>query len=166
MATALMGLALVLAATGCKSNDESVIRNGVTDQFNQLKDSGSPTWSNVSRSLSSDAVTIWLDDYRFEIGAITVDGDTASVTVTVTNKQLYPTLASAQERLLSEEASSLTDAEFEQRAGDLILDELERAQPVTTEVVLACEKSDNTWSATGASMGEFMNALLGTRQSS
>jgi hypothetical protein len=162
-AAVLTGLALMLALTGCGSNDEKVIRDGLTEELNELKDPNSPTVTAASGGLSTDVITAWLDGFDFTIGEIAIDGDTANATVTITCKQIYPAVTAAQERILSDEdLSGLTSDEIEKRLNEIIVEELQSFSPASTEIVIPCNKSDNTWSVDIASTAELTNALTGS----
>jgi hypothetical protein len=159
--TALMSLAMVFAITGCGGSDEATIRNGLTDELNDLKDPNSATWSEVAGEMPADVIFAWLDGYNFEIGEIAIEGDAATVKVTVTNKQLLPVVVSTQTRLQGEIDSSMTSEEIEKKANEILLDELQKAQPKTTDIEINCEKSGNTWSVSDVGISELTLALLG-----
>jgi hypothetical protein len=161
---ALMGLALMFALTGCGANNEKVIRDGLTDELNELKDPNSTTVTEAAQGLSTDVITAWLDGFDFEIGTIAIEGDTAEATVTITCKQIYPAVMAAQERILGgeEDLTGLSSDEIESRMNELIVEELQSASPVSTELVIPCNKSDNTWSVDVTSTSELTNALAGS----
>jgi hypothetical protein len=158
--TALASLIVVFALAGC-SNDEQVIRDGLTEEFNQFKDLDSAAWRGTSDSLSREQLTALVDGYAFEIGTITVDGDSAVAELSLSCKQLYPTMKKVEDRLATEDTSSLAEAEYLDKVNEILLDEMKNASPVTTQISIACEKTGNTWTVSDTSVAEYTNALLG-----
>jgi hypothetical protein len=164
---ALMGLALTLTVTGCGSSDaanEKLIREGLTEEFNQIKDPNSTLWKGMSDTLPPDVFASWIGSCEFEIVSVAINGDTADATISLTGKQLYPALESAQEKLMDEATSGLAPEEAEERLYELLSAELDKLQPATTEVVLTYKLEGKTWmpSNEAASSQQFQNALLGS----
>jgi hypothetical protein len=159
---ALLGLATLLATTGCLGGDEAVIRDGLTSEFNELKNPSSDTWADVSGEMPTDVINAWLGGFNYEIGEITIDGDTATAAVTLTNKQLMPAVLSASERMTTEDLSSITtEEESWAKTTEIILEELQKTQAKTTEVVIECEKMGNLWSVSAEGQAVLTTALLG-----
>jgi hypothetical protein len=159
---ALLGLAMLLTTTGCLGGDEGVIRSGLESEFNELKNPSSDTWADVAGEMPTDVINAWLGGFNYEIGEITVNGDTASATVTFTNKQLMPVVLSTQARMETEDFSSLeTTEEIQAKSTEILLEELQKSQAKTTEVVIECEKTGNLWSVSSAGQAALTNALLG-----
>jgi hypothetical protein len=157
-----MGFTIMLVTMGCSSGDESVIRDGLTKEFDQYRDPTSNAAVAVSGGLSAEITAAWLDAYDFEIGEITIDGNSANVDVTVTNKQLYPAVRDAREKLLEEDTTSLTDAAYEARSNELLIEELEASQPVSSKFVIPCEKNDSTWSMSDVGLNAYRDAMMGS----
>jgi hypothetical protein len=162
-----LAIAMAIALTGCGPSDESVIRNGLTDEFNRIKDPGSDAWSGLSGELSADTLAAWLEGFTFEIGEITIEGDSATVAVTITCKQLYPAVQNVRTSL-QEDASlaSMTNDEIKEKANKLYLDELNAARPVTTTVTIPCAKNDRTWIVTESEARGYTSAMLGSQLAS
>ncbi|MDR2106773.1 MAG: hypothetical protein LBP24_05140 [Coriobacteriales bacterium] len=166
---ALMGLALMLTATGCGASDaanEKLIRDGLTEEFNEVKDPDSALWAGVPAELPSDIFNAWLGSYNFEIGEVKINGTTAEATVKVTGKQLLVALESAQDELLNgdpAELEALTDDEFEEKLYELIAAELDKLDTVSTEIVLTYALVGDTWTPTNdtESSKKLEETLLG-----
>jgi hypothetical protein len=159
--TALLGFAALLAMTGCLGGDEAVIRDGLASEFDELKNPDSDTWADVAGEMPTDIINAWLGGFNYEIGEITVDGDTATAAVTFTNKQLMPAITSASERMVPEDFASLNEDEIAEKTNEMILEDLQKAQTKTTEVVIECERSGNFWSVSAAGQMTLTAALLG-----
>jgi hypothetical protein len=171
MGVALISLALtgLLAACG-STGDKEAIQDGLTSELEQLKDPRSPLWlDNIAASeggLTEDFVNTWAQSYSFEIGEITVEGDTATATVSITCKQLYPIVGSIQAALSNNETfAGMTAEEAAAKVPAIAQEELEKAQAVTTEISIPCEKQDNTWSEGVDAPAEYEKALLGSTPS-
>jgi hypothetical protein len=171
--TAVMGCVLAFALVGC-SSDEKIIRDGLTEQLNQFKDPDSELWQDVISSsggdLSSmgleagDLISAWTEGFSFEVGEITVNGDTAEAKISITGKQLMPAVNSAGTKMTSdlERLQSMTSDEITLEMGRTILNELKASSPVTTEIMVPCSKSGNEWSETSSATNEYTRALLGS----
>jgi hypothetical protein len=168
----LMSCALAFALGGC-ANDETAIRNGLTTELDQFKDPDSALWKEITASSASefadmgvesqDLINAWTEGFSFEVGEITVDGDTAQATISITSKQLASAMTAAQEALLSDMSSleQMTEAEIQKKTGEVILDALKKSTPVTTEITVPCTKSGNQWSEDESATNEYARALLG-----
>lgn len=161
---ALMGIIMMVALAGCGQNDEKVIRDSLTKHFDQLGNPSSDQWSGLMGELSEDTLAVWLDGFAFEVNEIAIDGNSATITVTITCKQLYPAVQKAQ-LLLQEDTSlaSMTTDEIKQKANERYQEELSAAQPVTTEVTIPCTKNDNIWVVPDSGTREYTNAMLGSQ---
>jgi hypothetical protein len=159
---ALLSLAMLLAVTGCLGSDEAVIRDGLTSEFDELKNPSSDTWADVAGEMPTDVIDAWLGGFNYEIGEIIINGDTATAAVTFTNKQLMPAILSATERMETEDLSSITtEEEGMAKSTEMILEELQKSQAKTTEVVIECEKVGNLWSVSMEGQAVLTTALLG-----
>jgi hypothetical protein len=165
IAIALVSLVMVCALAGC-SNNETVIRNGLMEEFNQFKDAASVERAGMSGNLSTEALTAWLDGYAFEIGEITVDKNSATAELTITCKPLRTADANAEDRIASEPSTATTQEEDEKNRNNILVNELNKLSPVTTELVLTCEKANNIWTVSDESVAAYMNALLGQQPAS
>jgi hypothetical protein len=172
---ALMSCALMFALVGCTS-DEKAIRDGLTEELNQFKDPNSDLWKEIinssggnldSMGLEAQAlIAAWTEGFSFEVGEITIDGDSAQAKISITSKQLLPAVTSATrvlETLVSDPSNNqMTMDEITARMGELILDELTKSTPATTEITIPCSKTGNEWSEGAAATSEYTRALLGS----
>jgi hypothetical protein len=166
-AAALLCLTCLLALTACGEANKSIIKTGLTNDLEQLKDPNSDLWRQAIEStggaLTTEFVSAWSKSYSFEIGEITVEGKTATAQISITCKQLLPVIQSAPEILLSStDLTGLTEDEVTKKLQETFLSELDKAQPETTEIVVSCELIDNTWEPDAQATSEFEKALLGS----
>jgi hypothetical protein len=160
VASVLVSLVMIGALTGC-ANNEQVIRDGLTEEFNQFKDASVVEQAGMSGGMPTEVLTAWLDGYTFEIGEITVDGNSATAALTITCKPLYTATANAEKRITNEPSTATTEAENTARINEILLEEMNKLSPVTTELLLTCEKIGNTWTVSDKSVNDYMTALLG-----
>jgi hypothetical protein len=163
---ALTGLALLSGLTACKEATEAVIRESLTTELDKLKNPNSTLWSDAGvgedGGLTTEFVTAWSESYSFEIGEVAVNGDTAIVQISITCKQIGPIMKEITDAALSGEGfEGLTADEITQKVEDLFMDELNKAQPATTEFETVFNKTNNTWLEDTANDQEYMKALMG-----
>jgi hypothetical protein len=107
-------------------------------------------------------IASWTEGFTFEIGEITVTGNTASVELTLTCKQLYSAISSAQNIVMNDESIvNLTEEELTAKVAQTIMDELAKAKPVTTSLTVPFEKTGGVWAEGAAAESLYMQALLG-----
>jgi hypothetical protein len=167
----LMSCALAFTLGGCV-NDEKAIRDGLTTELNQFKDPNSVLWKEITASSadefadmgveSQDLVNAWIEGFSFEIGEITVNGDTAQAEISITSKQLVSATSNLTETLMNDPSiQQMTEEEATKKAGEIILDALRKSTPVTTEITVPCVKNGNQWSEDASATNEYARALLG-----
>ncbi|MDR2587136.1 MAG: hypothetical protein LBC23_02595 [Coriobacteriales bacterium] len=159
--------ALVLTLSACGEANKAVIKTALTNDLEQLKDPTSDLWRDAIDSsggaLSAEFVSAWSKGYSFEVGEISIEGTTATAQVSITCKQLFPVMLSAQEALLNDEGlAEITEDELLQKVEEAFIAELDKAQPATTEFEVTCELIDNVWEPTAQATAEFEKALLGS----
>lgn len=160
----VLGAALLLAlagftCTGCGASDEDQVRQVLDAKLASLSDSSDEA---VSQTLgtelannetfqrlgidSTELVQSWLEGYSYEIGDISVDGDTATAQATITSKQLYAIMvvwqASYKENVKDK---ATTEDEAWAYAGETFLSAIKDAQAATTGVTFTLQKSDGEW---------------------
>lgn len=181
----LLGLlAAVLACTlgvtlvGCGASDEDQIKEVITNELDLVKNHDEATLEDLEGSFSgqfsqlgidsNDFITSWLDGFEYSIDSVTVDGDSAEASVTITGKQLVPILSAWQTDFESYVAqnASLGYSELMKQAGSSFMEDLNAAEPVTTTVTLPLLKSsEGNWELTSQASTEFSNALVGDTSS-
>lgn len=162
---ALVGVvALVLAAglvaCGGKSNEE-VIREGVTQEFESIKNLDDATLDEIlggfteSADLSEYGIDnaefckSWLSGFDYTVDDVVVDGDNATVTVSVTIKSLEEALTNWQSKMEelagSEEYASMTTEDLYAAIGTSLMESLDTASMSNETVELPYTLNGNTW---------------------
>ena len=114
---------------------------------------------------STELVKSWIDGFGYTIGEITVDGDTATAKMTITSKQLGPIMmdwqASFQENATAQSFTSTDD--IYAYAGETIMEAINSASPVETEVTVELTKDGNDWTFDqgAANQTALMDAMVG-----
>ena len=177
---ALILISIVLAGTmlsalaGCKRNDEQVIRDCISSEFDEVTKADSELWKiglkTAVEALDTMGVpfqelfSVWTDGYKYEITSVKIDGDTAAVEVKVTCKQFNPAVAIAQDTIVHvPDVNNKPVDEVQALYGAEIMSELTAAAPVTTTISITCTKADNTWSIEGDIFEDISQALLGAQ---
>jgi hypothetical protein len=152
--------------------DEETIRNTLSFQFEMMKNPDAPLWQSIVDAESGELEEVgidtkallssWTEGFDYKIGKVTVDGNSATVELTVTCKQLYTVIAVAQNKVLEDESLiTLTEEELMARFVETIMDELDKAKPVTTTVIIPFEKTQGVWAETAAAEAIYTNAMMG-----
>jgi len=168
----LMVFALAFSLTGCGNADERAIRKGLTDEFNKFKDPKSDLWQKeMKKELkelanyginTDDLINAWVKNFSFKVGTIKIDGDKATAEVSITCRQFWPAFEAATARLLQEDLASFpNEASVYKKYGELIVDELNKQTPVTTNIKIPCVKDGTTWTEAAGAEDEYSRALLG-----
>ena len=112
---------------------------------------------------SQELIAAWIDGYKYEIGAIKIDGNKATVEVKITCKQFYVALNAAGAEMLNDPniGDFTSDEELYAVLGDLTIAQLKNLSPVTTDITIPCTKINNTWSEDASAENEYARALLG-----
>ncbi|MDR2108175.1 MAG: hypothetical protein LBP28_01765 [Coriobacteriales bacterium] len=175
--SALFALTVVLlvasmALAACGKSDEEIIREGLTSEFNQLKDTSSEEFSKISsqiqRTLDQQGIKIegfmetWLEGFDYSIDSIQVDGSQATAKMTISAKQFGPILDQVVAEVQSSGQQYDTIEAATTAISELLAERLASAQPSTTTVEVACSKIDNTWQISSNVTDEIvMPALYG-----
>lgn len=178
----------VLGATGCKSDKDKV-----TDLVTRTMESYSVAADDTDAKKDKDAVEPTYGDdatitqltaygvrdyeyhehcfknYSFEVGEATVDGDSATVSVTVTNQSLSAAADAAASDYTSWAEGEDSQQAYAESGRQALVDKLveflyarldANESPVTTTVSVSLSKDgDGNWSVNGTS--EFFSALYG-----
>lgn len=160
-AVAAVLLALVLGLMGCSRGptDEEVIRQGVTEELEAVKAGDDELIASVEEGAGEDLKTLgldahefmsaYLDGFDYSVGDVKVDGDSATVHLSITCRSMGDAMASFMgdygEAIASVEDLTDTDALYE-LAGKTLLQSLSATQPKTVECDIQCQKdSDGNW---------------------
>lgn len=107
----------------------------------------------------------YLDGFGYEIGDITVDGDTATAEVTITVKSYNDIMSALQsdfaEWLNSDEASAVTsEEELYQELGRMLIEAVQNTEAAQSTLTVDYTKNDDEWTMDYSSRSEI-NALFG-----
>ena len=170
----VMACAMMVPLTGCIKTDEQVIRDAVNNELKQIGDTKSDFWQNDLKEATKEfedlgidsqgLLIAWIDGYKYEIGAIKIDGNKATVEVTITCKPLLVALNAAGAEMLNDpNFKNITDEyELYSTLMDLAIAQLNSFSPVTTTITIPCTKIGNTWTEDVAAGSEYSRALLGS----
>ena len=127
-----------------KADDD--MRNG----FIMGLESGSSSELDQLGITADEFADAYLDGYAYEVGDVTVDGDTASVEVSVTIKSYADIMAAFQDEFdawaASVDTTTMTEDEAYRQAGAMMLDVIAAAEPKTTEATLTfTQDSGGVW---------------------
>ena len=173
-------LALGFTLSGCAGeSDEELITKAIDNEMSiivepddetiqMLADEATAGAGSTFETMgidSAELVKSWIDGFGYSIGTITVDGDTATVEMTITSKQLGPVMmdwqANFEENATSQGFTSMD--EIYAYAGETIMDELNNASPVETTVEVAVNKDGNDWvfDQGAGNQTALMDAMIG-----
>lgn len=169
----------MLAVSGCGQNDEQVIRDGVTQELEGLKNLDETTLDEVMSGADSSALSElgtygidgrefmkrYLAGFDYTLDDVQVDGSTAEVTVTFTCKSFNDfeaALTDAVSGLIADESIySLSEDELNARIGETFMTTVDTVEPRTTEpFVLEYNKSGNTWEPGSSAEAAIVQALF------
>lgn len=153
--------ALVIALVGCSSgpSDADVIRQGIDEEFASIKSGDDELLSAVEEGAGEDMQTLgidakefmaaYLDGFDYTIGDIKVDGDAATVHISVTCRSMSD-ITGAFETAFTDALADVdaTDEDaLYKLAGQVLMQCTKDAELKTSEFDVDCEKdSDGTWS--------------------
>lgn len=179
----MLAAGLAIGLSGCgKSNDEELIRTSVTEVMEVFKN---PTEENLKQFVDSDTVdTTELDKYdidiyeflghcfkhfSYEIGEVKVDGDKATVDVTLTNANVSKAMENATNKVMGniDQYTDMLSAEDGQKEFmkvffDEIYAELDATDDlVTSNETLSLTKTDGEWDVDKTSLDSVVSAMYG-----
>ena len=178
-----LALVLALGLVGCARRDERQVRRGVEEAFELFC---SPSEEDLASAIEASGLDVsehgdggeelyafmshCFAHLSYEVGAVRLEGDRATVEVTVTTVD-YPAIA---EQVRQEVAQSIDEDVDSLLAGDeesplrrydaLLYQRLDEADAtVTTQVALHLSKVGGTWQLEDQSYGDLLAALLGSQ---
>lgn len=164
--------------TGCSDNSEEVIRESLTEDFDQLKNMDPELVAQYATSFpestmeqvgltSDEVVKALLAGFDGTVDSVTVNGDTAEAVVTLKSKN-FSDVESSMENLQAEmldnldQFSDMSTEEIKQWAGDKIMETIQGLPVVTHEpVTLEYELNGNTWEPAPGTEQKLQSALMG-----
>ena len=178
----VLALGLVVGLNGCGKNDEELIRASVSEVMDLFKN---PTKENLQGLINEDEVDLStleeydIDIYEFlghsfknfdyTINDVTVDGDTASANLTLTNTDL----GAVVEETTTEITENIDDyadilngengrKEFMKLFFNKIYEKLDASEEtVSTDATLKLNKVDGEWEVDESSMDAVVSAMYG-----
>lgn len=178
-------LVIPLGLSAC-ANEEQAIKSTLSQEFDALKD---PTNENLKKYLGddidSDANFQQLSDYGidpydflghlfkhfdYKIGEVKVDGNTATVQVTLTNVDVAKIVKGASDEYMSSKSQEELLDLYAQGGENAIMQDVFKAvyekldsatDTKSTDVTLKLTKSDNEWSLDSQSEDDLVNAAFG-----
>lgn len=176
----LLAFCLVLLP-GCGKSADDLITENLTTQLDAFKNVDESIVEEISKAAddqfgsigldASEYVSALLDGFDYTIGDITVDGDTATVALSVTAKSLSDVgtkfMTEYTNRLNSMDVSSISDeSQLYSIAGDALMSAIKEVEPKTVECTVAYSKDeDGNWSP-DASIGSTIYSAIDAGQAS
>lgn len=178
----VLALGLVVGLNGCGKNDEELIRASVSEVMDLFKN---PTKENLQGLINEDEVDLStleeydIDIYEFlghsfkhfdyTINDVTVDGDTASANLTLTNTDLGAVVEETTTEI-TENIDDYADVlngengrkEFMKIFFNKIYEKLDASEEtVSTDATLQLNKVDGEWEVDDSSMDAVVSAMYG-----
>ena len=163
-----LAAALCLSLVACGKSDEDVVREGVTKELEELKNLDDATLDLLIGSAaanfeasgidSKEFFRAWLDGFDYSVDKVSVNGNTATASVTITCKQMGDIMEKFEAS-----RSGLTQEERAEQDGSLLMSATRETSKKTTSIDLPCIKNGNTWNLSPASMTELNKALEGSK---
>lgn len=173
-----MAVALVfsLFLAGCGGTDpEQLIREDLEARLGEVDDLDEVMVEGLEQSVGDDfdsfGITAeefsaaYLDGFGYEIGDITVDGDTATAEVTITVKSYNDIMTSLQtefsEWLYSDAASAITsEEELYHELGRIMIETVQNTEATQNTVTVDYTKNGDEWTMDSSSLSEI-NSIFG-----
>lgn len=178
----VLALGLVVGLNGCGKNDEELIRASVSEVMDLFKN---PTKENLQGFINEDEIDLStleeydIDIYEFlghsfkhfdyTINDVTVDGDTASANLTLTNTDLGAVVEETTTEI-TENIDDYADVlngengrkEFMKIFFNKIYEKLDASEEtVSTDATLQLNKVDGEWEVDDSSMDAVVSAMYG-----
>lgn len=178
----VLALGLVVGLNGCGKNDEELIRASVSEVMDLFKN---PTKENLQGFINEDEIDLStleeydIDIYEFlghsfkhfdyTINDVTVDGDTASANLTLTNTDLGAVVKETTTEI-TENIDDYADVlngengrkEFMKIFFNKIYEKLDASEEtVSTDATLQLNKVDGEWEVDDSSMDAVVSAMYG-----
>lgn len=180
--TLCASLALVggLVLTGCSgTNPEEAIRQYITADFDKIKNLDDATMEELAEELgdtgleaygieATDLLATMLDGFDYSIESVTVDGDAAVATVSVTAKSMGELLNmdtdAMTEALMEDLTSGALDANdgdaINAWAGEYVMNLVDAIEPSEKTVTLTFVNGDGGWELDESSNSEIEQIFI------
>ncbi len=157
-----LGCAVLLAGCGGPSAEE-LIREDVVSFFDTFVHQEGESYDEFVESFRASAgldeigvdddefLDSYLDGFAYNIDDLTVDGDTATVTITLNCKKMEDTLVLIEEKTAAlyedpEQLQDMTDDEINAMIGEMILTSLDETELSETTFSVTYTKLEEGWS--------------------
>lgn len=136
-----------------------------------MKDPSSQDYKDLVSTMSmlstyridaEEFVASWMSGYDYSVGQVTVTGNTATVEVTITIKQMGPIMDEwfAEISTLTQREDLTEDFDVYGEAGKSLTALMAAAKPTSTTILLDCTLQGDTW-IIAQDDTELMKALMG-----
>jgi hypothetical protein len=169
----------VFTLSGCaqKQTDEEVIREQLTTELDSIKNVDSNFVDDFSESINmtqlsvygidgTDFMQAYLNGFDYSIDDISVEGDQATATVTLTCKS-YSGYQNALEDAVTkitenpEELTTMTEDDINKKIGEIVIGSLENVDLAqTTPIEIKYTKENDTWEPASSTSGDIASALM------
>lgn len=152
--------AAFVALPSCGPNNEELIREAVTQKYDAYKNADDAVLSQLVSSLENDGLTelgidetefatVVVDGFDYAIDNISVEGDSAVITVTFAGKSyedLLSSISATTEALANDPAfAELSQEDRRAAAGKMVMDAFDALEVRNETVDLDYQLTDNTW---------------------
>lgn len=173
MLAGLFGVVAIFGLVACTTTSaEDVIRNGLEEELSMVKNLDDEFIESMESSLSlvdldvygitvTEFCEAWLDGFDYSIDDVTVNGEDAVATVTLTCRPLFDALDVWYEAMSDESLYDMSTDELYEYAGQSLIEAVASLGFETTTVELTYELSGDEWYATNDSQTAIAEALYG-----
>lgn len=180
MAISVIAAISMLALVGCGSSPEQVIRDGLTQELDTVKNLDDATLDEVAGDALDEYeefgidikefLRSYFDGFDYTIGDITVDGDKAEAVVTFDIKS-YSQFESDFETNFTNYIGELqsnpsalmgmSEEDLYAQIGPIMMDTINNVSVVETEpIIIECTKTGNTWEVDDSAELAIQKAMM------
>ncbi len=183
VAVTMVAAISMLALAGCGNSPEQVIRDGLTQEFDTVKNLDDATLDEIAgESLAGldeyeefgidikEFLRSYLDGFDYTIGNVTVDGDTAEAEATLKIKSysqfesdFEANINSYMEELQSDPSAlaNMNEEDLYAQIGPIMMDTINNVSVVETEpIIIECTKTGNTWEVADSAEQAIQDAMM------
>ena len=180
LAITVMAAVSMLALAGCGNNPEQVIKDGITQELETVKNLDEATLDEIAGDTLDDYAEYgidvkeflrsYFDGFDYTIDQITVNGDTAEATVTFQIKSYTQFMEDFEanmnayvEELQSDPSAlmGMSQEDLYAQIGPVMMDTINNIPVVETEpIVIECTKTGNTWEVDDSAEQAIQEAMM------
>ena len=165
-------MAVALVACGSGNSDEAVIRNGLAEELDSIKNYDTEEMEEVFDSLGmsledfgisvADICDAWLNSFEYSIDDVTVNGEEATATVTISCVPLIDAMYTWSDNILSDSSIySMEEEELYAYFGSSLIEAISSYEIATSTVELPYVFIDDGWYADDGWDDAVYTALFG-----